>query len=365
MLLWPRPVPPREGSSPLGVAVPRPEFRGLSRRTIPTMDQLHRRLARLALAEAGAFGFCLAGGYAVQAHGFLDRPSEDVDLFTTTRLRGALLRTRSRQWSAAYEARPTRRHDDEWPTRVSRDSRSPTRPPAPQPRSNSASTGARTHPSRSPSAPSCTPMTPSRTRSAPSSPAPRHATSSTSTPSSAPAATPATNCSRSPKEHDPGFDEDDVRAGTARHPATSRGRVHPLQGREHRGPRAHRTNREMGGRASESVVTTAMSGHVASNDIRAEHVARTGGEDAVEAGRRARRSTSAKVASPPSPEHCDPSDAPCATSTVTSTSSAEPAAEARVRSGQVPLGHSTVADLPHDSSPHRDAFGAPPLGRIR
>jgi hypothetical protein len=48
------------------------------------MDQLHRRLARLALAEAGAFGFCLAGGYAVQAHGFLDRPSEDVDLFTTT-----------------------------------------------------------------------------------------------------------------------------------------------------------------------------------------------------------------------------------------------------------------------------------------
>ena len=48
------------------------------------MDQLHRRLARIALAEAGAFGFCLAGGYAVQAHGFLDRPSEDVDLFTTT-----------------------------------------------------------------------------------------------------------------------------------------------------------------------------------------------------------------------------------------------------------------------------------------
>ncbi|MGL4178156.1 MAG: nucleotidyl transferase AbiEii/AbiGii toxin family protein [Dermatophilaceae bacterium] len=29
-----------------------------------------------------ARGFCLAGGYAVQAHGILDRPSEDVDLFT-------------------------------------------------------------------------------------------------------------------------------------------------------------------------------------------------------------------------------------------------------------------------------------------
>ncbi len=47
------------------------------------MDPLHRRLARLALARTSTFGFCLAGGYAVQEHGFLDRPSEDVDLFTT------------------------------------------------------------------------------------------------------------------------------------------------------------------------------------------------------------------------------------------------------------------------------------------
>jgi len=48
------------------------------------MDSLHERLARLALTAAGGYGFCLAGGYAVQAHGFLDRPSEDVDLFTTS-----------------------------------------------------------------------------------------------------------------------------------------------------------------------------------------------------------------------------------------------------------------------------------------
>ena len=48
------------------------------------MDSLHERLARLALTAAGGYGFCLAGGYAVQAHGFLDRPSEDVDLLTTT-----------------------------------------------------------------------------------------------------------------------------------------------------------------------------------------------------------------------------------------------------------------------------------------
>ena len=47
------------------------------------MDPLHRRLARLALASTSHYGFCLAGGYAVQEHGFVDRPSEDVDLFTT------------------------------------------------------------------------------------------------------------------------------------------------------------------------------------------------------------------------------------------------------------------------------------------
>jgi hypothetical protein len=52
------------------------------------MDQFHQHLAHVALAETGAFGFCLAGGYAVQAHGFLDRPSEDVDLFTTTAAEG-------------------------------------------------------------------------------------------------------------------------------------------------------------------------------------------------------------------------------------------------------------------------------------
>jgi hypothetical protein len=49
------------------------------------MDPLHQRLTRVALATVGKYGFCLAGGYgyAVQAHGFLDRLSEDVDLFTT------------------------------------------------------------------------------------------------------------------------------------------------------------------------------------------------------------------------------------------------------------------------------------------
>jgi hypothetical protein len=49
------------------------------------MDPFHERLARVALDVAASYGFALAGGYAVQAHGFLDRPSADVDLFAEAR----------------------------------------------------------------------------------------------------------------------------------------------------------------------------------------------------------------------------------------------------------------------------------------
>ena len=45
------------------------------------MDPFHERLARIALDAAGSYGFALAGGYAVQVHGFLNRVSSDVDLF--------------------------------------------------------------------------------------------------------------------------------------------------------------------------------------------------------------------------------------------------------------------------------------------
>jgi hypothetical protein len=48
------------------------------------VDPFHERLARLALEAAGPYGFALAGGYAVQAHGFLERPSMDVDIFAGT-----------------------------------------------------------------------------------------------------------------------------------------------------------------------------------------------------------------------------------------------------------------------------------------
>ncbi|MEV4131214.1 nucleotidyl transferase AbiEii/AbiGii toxin family protein [Dactylosporangium sp. NPDC049742] len=52
------------------------------------MDAFHERLARVGLAAADRYGFALAGGYAVQAAGFLQRPSEDVDLFTAWNRRG-------------------------------------------------------------------------------------------------------------------------------------------------------------------------------------------------------------------------------------------------------------------------------------
>jgi len=43
---------------------------------------LHHRLAEIGLRAGGPFGFALAGGHAIAAHGILDRPSEDVDLFS-------------------------------------------------------------------------------------------------------------------------------------------------------------------------------------------------------------------------------------------------------------------------------------------
>jgi nucleotidyltransferase AbiEii toxin of type IV toxin-antitoxin system len=46
------------------------------------VDPFHQGLARIGLDAAERYGFALAGGYAVQAAGFLQRPSEDIDLFT-------------------------------------------------------------------------------------------------------------------------------------------------------------------------------------------------------------------------------------------------------------------------------------------
>jgi hypothetical protein len=52
------------------------------------VDDFHLSLARIELDAAERYGFVLAGGYAVQAAGFLQRPSEDVDLFTIWERRG-------------------------------------------------------------------------------------------------------------------------------------------------------------------------------------------------------------------------------------------------------------------------------------
>lgn len=42
---------------------------------------IHCRLAQIGLRVGGPYGFALAGGHAIAAHGILERPSEDVDLF--------------------------------------------------------------------------------------------------------------------------------------------------------------------------------------------------------------------------------------------------------------------------------------------
>jgi Nucleotidyl transferase AbiEii toxin, Type IV TA system len=46
------------------------------------IDELHREVAAIALRAAARHGFALAGGNALIAHGIIDRPTDDVDLFS-------------------------------------------------------------------------------------------------------------------------------------------------------------------------------------------------------------------------------------------------------------------------------------------
>jgi hypothetical protein len=46
------------------------------------LGELHCQVATIALRAAARHGFALAGGCALIAHGVIDRPTEDVDLFT-------------------------------------------------------------------------------------------------------------------------------------------------------------------------------------------------------------------------------------------------------------------------------------------
>ena len=46
------------------------------------VSRFHREVAAIALGAAARYGFALGGGNALIAHGLIDRPTEDVDLFT-------------------------------------------------------------------------------------------------------------------------------------------------------------------------------------------------------------------------------------------------------------------------------------------
>ncbi len=48
------------------------------------LNDLHRRLLRDVLAIGNSFPFVITGGYAVQAHGLVDRPSRDIDVATNS-----------------------------------------------------------------------------------------------------------------------------------------------------------------------------------------------------------------------------------------------------------------------------------------
>ena len=58
-----------------------PSLRAAGQRLMP-LTELHRRVATVALRAANRYGFALGGGNALIAHGLIDRPTQDVDLFT-------------------------------------------------------------------------------------------------------------------------------------------------------------------------------------------------------------------------------------------------------------------------------------------
>ena len=77
--LWPELYLPKGVRRGLGGTPPGPASTG--ERLMPLND-LHRRVATIALRAANRYGFALGGGNALIAHGLIDRPTQDVDLFT-------------------------------------------------------------------------------------------------------------------------------------------------------------------------------------------------------------------------------------------------------------------------------------------
>ena len=71
-----------------------------------------RNIARLALQAAGAHsGFALAGSGAIREHGLIDRPTEDVDLFTVQEFGPALDRIVHNLHEAGYKIDVHERRD--------------------------------------------------------------------------------------------------------------------------------------------------------------------------------------------------------------------------------------------------------------
>jgi len=48
------------------------------------LDGDHRALVEAVLPVCSRYGLAVAGGYAVKAHGLVERPSEDIDFATGT-----------------------------------------------------------------------------------------------------------------------------------------------------------------------------------------------------------------------------------------------------------------------------------------
>lgn len=53
----------------------------------PTVE-FQRTVARIILQRIEEYGFALAGAGAIREHGLLNRPTEDIDLFTVSSVEG-------------------------------------------------------------------------------------------------------------------------------------------------------------------------------------------------------------------------------------------------------------------------------------
>lgn len=78
------------------------------------VDQ-QRELTRTALAALEPYGFVLAGSGSIREHGLIDRPTEDIDLFTVMDYKGlfpqAVLALRERVERAGWEVTVSRQSD--------------------------------------------------------------------------------------------------------------------------------------------------------------------------------------------------------------------------------------------------------------